>query len=68
MLGRLIIVGGSGTVSGHIVVVSVPGGVPRYCSIAVRTRGINKTNLVRSDEKIREDNRGVVLCRLRLKA
>ena len=58
MPGWIIIVGGSGTVPWHVVVVAVPGGVPRCCSIAVRARGINKTNLFRSDEKIREDDGG----------
>ena len=55
---RLIVVGGSGIVPGHVVVVVVPGDVPRCCSIAVRARGINKTNLFGSDEEIREDDRG----------
>ena len=58
MSGRLIVVDRSGIVPGHVVVVAVPGCVLRGCSILVRARGINKTNLFGSDEEIREDDRG----------
>ena len=58
MPGRLIVVDRSRIVPGHVVMVVVPGCVPRGCSILVRARGINKTNLFGSDEEIHEDNRG----------
>ena len=58
MPGRLIVVDRSRIVPGHVVMVVVPGCVPRGCSISVRARGINKTNLFGSDEEIHEDDRG----------
>ena len=58
MPGQLIVVDRSRIVPGHVVMVVVPGCVPRGCSISVRARGINKTNLFGSDEEIHEDDRG----------
>ena len=58
MSGQLIVVDRSRIVPGHVVVVAVPGCILRGCSISVRARGINKTNLFRSDEKI--DRKSVV--------
>ena len=58
MPGRLIVVDRSRIVPGHVVMVVVPGCVARGCSISVRARGINKTNLFGSDEEIHEDDRG----------
>ena len=57
MSGRLIVVDRSRIVPGHVIVVVVPGYVLRGCSISVRARGINKTNLFGSDEEIREYDR-----------
>ena len=56
--GWLIVVGVSGIVPRHVVMIVVPGCVPRCCSIAVRAGGINKANLVRGDEEVREDDWG----------
>ena len=45
-------------VPGHIDVIVVSGFVPGHRVIAAMIRGISKTNLVGSNEEIREDDRG----------